>query len=428
VALPVAVVRRRALGLAFLLLLAFLLWLAIAVYNKTFISTTTIYVNAGSVGHQLEVPADVKVRGVLVGTVTKISSNGQVGTLQLSLQPDKVKLIPANVQVAILPKTLFGEKYVDLIIPAKPASTPIAKGAVISQAATSLEVEKVFDDLMPVLDALQPVALNMTLSNLAESLRGRGNILGDNLVRLDTYLKGLNPDLPNVQRDISGLADLAATYDAATPDLLATARQFSTTARTVVQKSDVLTKFLTGTQAFTTEATKVLSQNEQNLVQLAVVNKPLLALLATYSPEFSCMAKGFAELEGPLNAAFGAPDSTSKPALHIRLSLIQQPPAGYTNADSPDFALLQNPNYAGPRCYGLPAIPLAPNARTPPDNGAHGAATAPNTPETGTAVANSDDVARALLAPSYGVTSSAVPGLAVTLLSPQLAGMQVGVS
>ncbi|HVV30728.1 MAG TPA: MCE family protein [Mycobacteriales bacterium] len=424
---------RRGLGLAFLVLLGFLLWLAVAIYDKTFVSTVKVTLRVDNVGHQLEVPADVKLRGIIVGTVTKISSNGHYGSLQLSLQPGKVPLIPSNVRAEILPKTLFGEKFVDLVIPTKPSATPIARDDVIGldRSSTAIETEKVFDDLVPLLDALQPVALDLTLTNLAESLRGRGNALGDNLTRLDAYLASLNPDLGNIQRDISGLADLAVNYDAATPDLLATARQLSVNARTLVAKGDVLVNFLAGTKGFADEATSVLTRNETNLVQLAKISRPTLELLARYSPVFSCMAKGFSEVEDPLNAAWGAQDADARPALHIRLQTIVQP-KGYTTAEAPDYSIIENPNYNGPRCYGLPAVPKAPNNRTPPLNRAEGAATAPNTPIiSGTGVpsmTSADNAARFLLAPSLGVTAAAVPDLVTTLFAPQLAGMKVDVS
>ena len=50
----------------------------------------------------------------------EIDSNGDGATLSLAINPAQAQLIPANVTARILPKTLFGEKYVALQVPERP--------------------------------------------------------------------------------------------------------------------------------------------------------------------------------------------------------------------------------------------------------------------------------------------------------------------
>jgi len=59
--------------------------------------------------------------------------------LDLALSPGEVGSIPSNVTARILPKTLFGEKYVELEIPVDASSRPIAAGDVIEQSSVSIE-------------------------------------------------------------------------------------------------------------------------------------------------------------------------------------------------------------------------------------------------------------------------------------------------
>ena len=40
--------------------------------------------------------------------------------LTLGIYPDQLDTIPGNVTASIVPKTLFGEKYVSLVIPESP--------------------------------------------------------------------------------------------------------------------------------------------------------------------------------------------------------------------------------------------------------------------------------------------------------------------
>src|SRR5665647_1723184 len=80
----------------------------------------------------------------------------------------------------ILPKTLFGERFVDLIIPTNPSAQSIAEGDTIGQDRTrvAIELETVFDNLLPLLRTVKPEKLAATLGALATALDGRGTQLG----------------------------------------------------------------------------------------------------------------------------------------------------------------------------------------------------------------------------------------------------------
>src|SRR5690606_25847753 len=118
------VIRRRMLGLTFLMVLAALLSLSIASYLKVFQPVLWVTLHTSHTGLQLNQYADVKIRGVLVGEVRDISSTGDKAVLRLALDPAMVAHIPANVTARLLPKTLFGEKYVALVPPERPSPEP----------------------------------------------------------------------------------------------------------------------------------------------------------------------------------------------------------------------------------------------------------------------------------------------------------------
>ncbi len=162
-------------GVGFLTALALLVWLSIAIYNKTFDSTTTITVKADRAGLQLAKFGDVRINGVLVGRVEKIDQDGQQAEITLALEPDAAKKIPSDVNVQILPTTLFGQKFVALVRPDGGGSaTPLADGDVIpsDRVETNVELSQVLADLFPLLRAVRPADLNMTLNALADGPRG----------------------------------------------------------------------------------------------------------------------------------------------------------------------------------------------------------------------------------------------------------------
>lgn len=351
----------RLYGVVFLIVVALLLGLSVAVYEKVFTPVVMVTLQADHVGNQLAPPADVKLRGILVGEVRKVSTDGHGARVELALDPDSVGLIPENVQARLLPKTLFGEKFVDLVIPAHPSSRSLHAGDVIPQdrTKTALELEKVFDDLLPLLRTLDPPKLNATLGALATALEGRGDELGENLVRVDRYLARFNPQLPTLDADISRLADVASTYADAAPDLLRMVRDLSVTSRTVVEKQQAISTLLEGTAGLADSTRDLVATNSDRIVRVASTARPTLSLLATYAPEFPCFLQGLA------NWSPRAEEIFANNRLHITLEVVTPRPAY-----QPDEKL-QYVAHDGPSCRGLPNPPV-PDPGYDVADGSHG--------------------------------------------------------
>jgi phospholipid/cholesterol/gamma-HCH transport system substrate-binding protein len=446
-------VKRRLQGLAFLAVVALLLGLTVAIYNKSlpWQAADGVTLNVDRIGTQLVVPADIKLEGILVGRVSDASTDGETTRLRLQISKSWIDRIPPDVVAQILPKTLFGEKYVELIIPRGSKASPsrhLEPGATIPQdrSTTAIELQKVFNDLIPMLKALKPAELSIALSNLSQALQGRGDALGKNLELVNTYFTKFNTDLPNFNHDITALADLASNYADATPDLLATLRNFTVNAETFTVKKDVYAQFLLGTQGFAKEATKVFGDNANRLITLAKVSKPVLDLYSTYSPVLECLPNGLAIYDRTrLEQAFGA-----GPFLHITLTPVGDRGA-YTATDAPQKSDLTSFNIPptaqnGEGCYGLPygnhglhpvnsAFP-GPHpsgnyacAGTPPDPACPVVPGGPPAPATRSGVGSTaeQNLLSGLFGPVVGAQVTDT-GLEDLLLGPMLRGMNVQVS
>jgi phospholipid/cholesterol/gamma-HCH transport system substrate-binding protein len=337
---------RRVAGLSFLLVLVLLVALSVAVYQQRFTPVVSVTLMTDSIGNELQSQSDVKIRGLIVGEVRSISTAGDGARIQLALQPAAARNIPADVSARLLPKTLFGERYVELVLPANaPQDGPaIAGGDVIPQdrSSSAIELEQVFDDLLPLLQTVKPAELSATLNAMATALDGRGRQLGQNLVQLDTYLKGINPQLPTITSDIRRLTSVATTYSQAVPDLLTTVKNLSATSDTLVAKQDALGSFLSGVTGLASTATSVLQQDGDRIIQVGQVSRPTLETLARYSPEFPCLTQGLTAIAPRLTQAFGHDE------LHITLEVVTPRPA-YQQGQEPVFA-----DTSGPDCRGLP--------------------------------------------------------------------------
>jgi len=202
----------KLLGVIFLALVVLAVYLTYATFSKKFADYDEVTVQTSKIGLQLPSRADVKIRGVLVGEVLEMDADADGAELTLGIYPSQLDTIPANVTASIVPKTLFGEKYVSLIVPDDPSGTPIRAGATIERTVVATEVEKVLSDLYPLLRAVQPAELNTTLNALATALEGRGDEIGQNLETVDSYLQRLNPQIPALVEDLRLTAQVSDTY------------------------------------------------------------------------------------------------------------------------------------------------------------------------------------------------------------------------
>jgi phospholipid/cholesterol/gamma-HCH transport system substrate-binding protein len=427
-----AVLRRRLSGLAFLLVIAGLLALSVGFYNKAFTPVVRVALEADRIGNQLSAPTDVKLRGLIVGEVRKVSSTGDGATLDLALDPEHMDLIPADVEAQLLPKTLFGEKYVSLVIPEGSSDEPLAEGDVITQdrSETARETEEALNNLLPLLQALRPQDLSVTLNALSGALRGRGDRLGENLELVDEYLRGFNPEVATLGEDFRGLADFADTLDQAAPDLLAVLDDLSAVNRSLVDQEQALNSFLTSTTGFSRETDGFLRDNEARLVALAADSLPPLEVFAKYAPEYPCLAEGLARSNSIIGDTFGG----RQPGLHITLEVVQARKGYLPGGDEPAYR-----DDRGPACYGLPSPQgTAPDinfqdgyndGNGPGDSTTRSSSRAApaSSPSSGlSSPAAQHDLLSSLLGPVMGLRSDEVPDLAHLLFGPLARGTEVG--
>jgi phospholipid/cholesterol/gamma-HCH transport system substrate-binding protein len=343
--------RRRLGGLAFLLVLALLVWLSVALYQKKFTDVALVTLYTSSAGNEMHPGAEVMVRGVQVGEVRQITADGTGARLELAIEPSQLPLLPANVSAQMVPTTLFGERYVDLILPSTPSAARLASGSVIQQdrSGDAIELDQVLNNLLPMLAATQPDKLSLTLTAIAQGLRGQGHALGEALVTLNSYLEKLNPQLPQIDTDITKLAALARTYNRAAPAIVQALDDFGVTGRTLANQHANFDALLANLTTSSDDLTAFLDANSANAITLAADSTSTLDILARYSPEFGCVLQQLADFVPAMNKVLGA--GTDQAGLHVKLVVEPAPsPGAYLpDVDTPVYG-----DNLGPRCYPVP--------------------------------------------------------------------------
>ncbi|MFJ1925093.1 MULTISPECIES: MCE family protein [unclassified Streptomyces] len=425
--------RRRLAGVALLLVPVVLIWVSIAVYNKDFTDDATVTVRTGSVGNEMHDNADVKLRGVVIGQVRDISADGEGARLTLAIEPGKLDRIPADVTAQMLPTTLFGERFVALVPPPVPSADTLRAGAVIPQdrSSNAIELEEVLDNVLPLLTAVQPEKLSATLNAVSQALRGRGEKLGDTLVRLDAHLAKFNPQLPTLNADIRELVKVSRVYGDAAPDVLDALTDFTTTSGTLADQQAQLADLYGSTNASAQDLTTFLQENKDNLIRLSATGRPTLQLLAKYSDEFPCTLRTVAGFVPAMDKALGK--GTGQPGLHVTLKSVKSKGKYVAGKDTPVYDAT-----GGPHCYSVPyvgtteptAAGRAAASQAPGDKPAAGrpSGTGPKATDTSLGMPNSPQESRLvneLVAPSLKVQPQSLPDWSSVLIGPAFRGAEV---
>lgn len=431
--------RYQIYGLIFLVIAGMFVVLSIAFYRKTFTPIVPVTLETDHVGNQLRTGADVKLRGLIVGEVRDIRPNGDHAILDLALDPDHVGEIPGNVSARLLPKTLFGERYVALQTPKDPSGR-LREGSVIGQDRTSsaIEIEQVLDNLMPVLRAIQPEKLSSTLNAMATALDGRGEQFGDTLVQLGEYLGEITPSLPDLRANIQRLTEVADTYTQAGPELLTALRDLTVTTQTVVEQRGQLQDLYRTLTNASIDLGSFLAANKDNLINLASTSKSTLEVLAKYAPEYPCLLKQLVDSIPAADAAFGKGSATPN-VTRVTIEITSSRGKYLPGVDTPRYN-----DKRGPRCYPVakpPARfpqypeggPIDDGSTKPPPPKSDRPEDFPNTlPQSASAaqIANTppeQELIAALVAPGLEIPPSQVPGWSSLLVGPLFRGAEVTV-
>jgi len=361
-------VRLRLLGLVYAAILVGLVWVSIAAYQHAFDDHVTVTVRVHDAGQQLNVGGDVRMNGAIVGRVSGVETDpGEPGALvSLQLDHDAAERIPDDTVVRILPTTLFGQKYVELRSSSTVSGGGLSDGDSLAEdrSAEAVELTDVLDDLDPVLTAVRPQALAATVTALADGLDGRGKEVHATMADGRRYLRALNGQGPLLVQDLELLDRVAGQYADRMPEILATARQFGITSRSL-ERSGVL-KHLFGSVTHAADTGDVLLRaNQRRIAESLSLARPTAELLATYSPEFSCLVQGFLDVESSSAAQIRDHSFQGYFTLGAQRD-------GYTT----DERLRLGDLGTGPACRGLPGPPV-PYPGVDLDDGVHDDAALP---------------------------------------------------
>jgi phospholipid/cholesterol/gamma-HCH transport system substrate-binding protein len=236
--------------------------------------------------------AKVKLRGVQIGRVGQVTGHQDEVNLELEIEPDQMKFIPANVEARIRAGTLFSAKFVELVYPSDPSPQRLSAGAIIESDNVSTEINTLFRDVAEILKQVDPAKVQGTLSALAEGLRGHGEIIGQTITDTNEVLKEVNARADTIKADGQAVRRISDAYGVAAQDILTTLDAAGTSSTTITDNAATLDGLLTGVVGLARGGIDLFGSSQADLARAVDLFESTARLLFKYSPTFTCTLVG----------------------------------------------------------------------------------------------------------------------------------------
>lgn len=291
----------RKAGAVLLVIAAVLAGLLYLQFRGDLVRSTELTLLSPRAGLVVEPGAKVTYNGVEIGRVGRIGVVNANGTakarLSLDVDPDYLKIIPANVTADIQATTVFGNKYISLSSPDDPSPQRISTKQVIDVTSVSTEFNTLFETVLSLAQQVDPIKLNQTLTATAEALTGLGDRFGESLTNGNTIIDDLNARMPQIHEDTRLLADLVDVYADASPDLWDGLANAVTTADTLNAHRSDIDAALMSALGFADSAADTFNRGGPYFVRAAADLVPTSKLFDYYSPQLFCTLRNYAEIE-----------------------------------------------------------------------------------------------------------------------------------
>jgi len=217
-------------------------------------------------GQGLQSRSDVKVHGVDIGRVKSVKLVDGEALVRMDIDSDQ--RVPVVSKATIRPKTLFGEKFVDIDPGDAETTGPFLHDeGVIKDTLGGFELEQVLADAYPVLKAIKPEELLVVLDELAKGAQGEGPAINrqiGNFKKLADVQAVHDPDTDRFLRD---LASLTSDLDGHTADVVAGAQALNRALPVLDQRGAELTTTLEQSARLSADLADLLEANQPFLIK-----------------------------------------------------------------------------------------------------------------------------------------------------------------
>lgn len=251
----------------------------------------SLYATFSTAGQGLGARSDVKIHGVNIGQVKHVTLRN--GRARVQMEINRGQKVPVDSSAVIRPKTLFGEKFIDINPGAQEATGPFLKGGqTITNTLGGFELERVLSDAYPILNAIKPEDLTVVLDTLAKGGEGEGAAVNralDNFRKVADVQAAHDAD---TQQFLDDLASLSQTLADHAGDVVGAASSLNSALPAINQRGDEVTSVLQQLSRLSNDVADVLDANRAFQDKAVVEGGQSLALLAGRSKEIGPLLTG----------------------------------------------------------------------------------------------------------------------------------------
>jgi phospholipid/cholesterol/gamma-HCH transport system substrate-binding protein len=224
-------------------------------------------------GQGLQHGSDVKLRGVNVGKVQSVKL--QDGRALVTMEINHTTKVPTTATATVRPKTLFGEKFVDIAPGDGEGKGPYysTNGDLIDKcdksqqpqqscAVGGFELEQVLGDAYPLLKKIDPGELFTVVDTLAQGGKGLGPAINRQIVNGQKVLDVMAAHDADTRQFLTDLATISDQLGVRAQDVVSAANDLNVALPTLNSRSDELTTLLRQTSTLSNDVADLLQNNK----------------------------------------------------------------------------------------------------------------------------------------------------------------------
>ncbi|WKG04550.1 MCE family protein [Mycolicibacterium sp. HK-90] len=211
----------------------------------------------------------VRYHGVNVGRIAEIESGTHTSRVRLAIEPDSLGVIPSSAVARIVPRTFFGDIYLQLVDAQGNRSTTGLKPGdtvAIDDSPDAMALYDVFTKIVELFSQIKPERMQTALTAISQSLRNRGEQLGTTIDNLSASAAVLTPTLVRFLDTTPQFRDVMASLNTATPDILSTLSAATSVSDRMVADQTKFASALDGFARFSSVLTSFLSDHREQLI------------------------------------------------------------------------------------------------------------------------------------------------------------------
>jgi virulence factor Mce-like protein len=237
-------------------------------------------VSAGLITSQ----SPVRYHGVNVGRISAIESGTATSRVRLAIEPGALQVIPSSVVARIVPRTFFGDIYLQLVDgPGDRSASGLRRGETISidHSPDAMALYDVFTKIVDLFSQIRPERMQTALTAISQSLDHRGTKIGSTIDDLSAAAGTLTPSLMRFLDATPQFRDVMTALHTATPDIVTTLSAATSVSNRMVEDQRHFSSAMDGFARFSSVLTSFLSDHREQMITVVDAAGKILATTAT---------------------------------------------------------------------------------------------------------------------------------------------------